>query len=348
MAHRAAAQLDTTVTRAHAPDRHARQRLQEAQAGCCSIALGWSHPTVWGKPSGHGTANSDGRPRRAPPESHIRGALPAGRSRLGPDGGMEPVPSDAYAWMAMGEIVDDTRRVARTLRGDRRIRAACVLGSVARGERDEHSDVDLLIVIPDGSEDDVARSARNELPHRIAGSRVQARVLTAGRLAAVRETRTVYAAHVGTEALVLFDRKNDLRDLRRAFPRGSTVAESGEALRRRLMLYEDLAWCNGHYLACFAVVFGWQDAREGWVYHQLVRRANRIERLFQHRLQALDLPYDPYPSRRLQSELESYEFGPLGMIPKFRPRRLQQTVSTPVAVTYVAPVLLAAGAAFIV
>src|SRR4051794_34666035 len=47
--------------------------------------------------------------------------------------------------------------------------------------------------------------------------------------------------------------------------------------------------------AALALFFGSYDAYHAWLYHAALRRANRLERLFQHRLRALDRPYDPYP-----------------------------------------------------
>ncbi len=85
-------------------------------------------------------------------------------------------------------------------------------------------------------------------------------MVTAERLEEMREARTVYAAHVATEAKVSFDRRRDLKRLKRAFPPGSCVEETGTNLRRRLALYDDLKWCNGHYLACFADLYAFGRA----------------------------------------------------------------------------------------
>ena len=105
------------------------------------------------------------------------------------------------------------------------------------------------------------------------------------------------------------------------------------------------SWAFCIAASLLALVSMLQDARSGWIYDQLVRRANAMERLFQHRLQALDLPYDPYPSRRLRMELEKYEFGVLTHIQRFHPRVLPDALSATRWALYAAPVLLGIAAA---
>lgn len=111
---------------------------------------------------------------------------------------------------------------------------------------------------------------------------------------------------------------------------------------------DNKSWALCAAAAAAALLFAFQDAREHWIYHQLVRRANRIERLFQHRMQALDLPYDPYPSRRLRAELEGYEFGALGQIRRFRLTLLRETLSRTAVVLYCLPIALGIVAALVV
>lgn len=100
--------------------------------------------------------------------------------------------------------------------------------------------------------------------------------------------------------------------------------------------------------ALIAAAFAFQDARTTWIYRQLVRRANKIERLFQRRLQALDRPYDEYPAQRLRTELESYEFGVLSSIERFTLRRLVEGVTALAVVVYLLPVVLGVLAAGLV
>lgn len=100
--------------------------------------------------------------------------------------------------------------------------------------------------------------------------------------------------------------------------------------------------------ALTAAVFAYQDARTTWIYKQLVRRANKLERLFQRRLQALDRPYDEYPAQRLRTELEAYEFGVLSSIERFRAGRLVEGLTAVAFVAYLLPILLGVLAAVLV
>jgi hypothetical protein len=103
---------------------------------------------------------------------------------------------------------------------------------------------------------------------------------------------------------------------------------------------EQGSWAICTAAALIAVAFAWQDMRSSWIYRGLVRRANKIERLFQRRLQALDRPYDRYPADRLRSELESYEFGVLTNIDRFSLTRLKDTVTILGLFAYLLPLLV--------
>jgi Nucleotidyltransferase domain len=132
------------------------------------------------------------------------------------------------------------------------------LGSVARGDADRHSDLDLLAVVEDDAA--VGERLRRVVPRVIDGRSVQIRILTVSRLEELAARRTIYGAHVALESLHLFDRRGDLRRLQRAFPPGATLAESAEPLRRRLALYDDLDWCGGHFLLCLADLYAFGRA----------------------------------------------------------------------------------------
>lgn len=159
----------------------------------------------------------------------------------------------------MDGLIDVATKAVSSVRAVPEARAGCVVGSLARREHDSASDIDVLIVVSVGHAD-VARSVRRCMPRQIGGHWLQLRIMTSERLDEIREERTVYAAHVATEAKVSFDRRRDLKRLKRAFPPGSRVEETGKSLRRRLVLYEDLEWCNGHYLACLADLYAFGRA----------------------------------------------------------------------------------------
>ena len=83
---------------------------------------------------------------------------------------------------------------------------------------------------------------------------------------------------------------------------------------------EQKSWALMAAASLLAIFFGIYDSYQHVVYHGALRRANALERLFQHRLRALDRPYDPYPRQRLRKEVEKYRFGALGNLPRTRVR----------------------------
>lgn len=111
---------------------------------------------------------------------------------------------------------------------------------------------------------------------------------------------------------------------------------------------QETSWALAASAALAASVFGGFDAYHGWLYHAALRRANRLERLFQHRLRALDRPYDRYPAQRLHAELEKYDFGALGQLPRFRFRALSDTVTVVALLIYGVPTIAAVICAIVV
>ena len=155
-------------------------------------------------------------------------------------------------------MVTKPKAIARLLRSEPEVRSACLLGSVARGDADRHSDLDLLAVVENDAV--VGERLRRIVPRVIDGRSVQIRVLTVSRLNEQTARRSIYAAHVARESVCLFDRRGDLRRVKRAFPSGATLAESADPLRRRLTLYDDLEWCGGHFLLCLADLYAFGRA----------------------------------------------------------------------------------------
>jgi hypothetical protein len=108
------------------------------------------------------------------------------------------------------------------------------------------------------------------------------------------------------------------------------------------------SWALCAASSLIAIAFFLQNARQDWIYHQLLQRANQIERLFQRRLQALDLPYDPYPAKRLRAELDDYDFGVLGHISRFHIFALRAAVKRWALAAYCLPAVLGIVAAALV
>jgi hypothetical protein len=108
------------------------------------------------------------------------------------------------------------------------------------------------------------------------------------------------------------------------------------------------SWALGIAAGVLALLFAANDAHLSWLYHQLVRRASAIERLVQHRIRVLDRPYDPYPIKRLRSDVERYQFGALCNLPKASLRLVGGHMSLVAAAFYVMPVVAAGIAAVVV
>lgn len=64
---------------------------------------------------------------------------------------------------------------------------------------------------------------------------------------------------------------------------------------------------------CAAVL---EVSRVTWAYGVALRRANDIERLYRARMRMLDRPYDPFPAKRLRSEIEKHQFGVYATLPR--------------------------------
>jgi hypothetical protein len=93
---------------------------------------------------------------------------------------------------------------------------------------------------------------------------------------------------------------------------------------------------------------GLNDAYLGWIYREALRRANGLERLFQHRMRALDRAYDPYPAQRMRMELERYEFGVYATFPRFRVALLKASIAWSTVASYLALLVVAIVTALLV
>jgi hypothetical protein len=108
------------------------------------------------------------------------------------------------------------------------------------------------------------------------------------------------------------------------------------------------SWILAVAAGVVALLFAANDAHLHWLYHEGLRRSNSLERLLQHRVRALDRRYDPYPMKRLRADLERYQFGALGNLPRASVRRVLRTVSRTAVVLYTLPVVGAVAAALVV
>ena len=100
--------------------------------------------------------------------------------------------------------------------------------------------------------------------------------------------------------------------------------------------------------AAGTLLAAFNDAYLGWIYRETLRRANGLERLFQHRMRALDRAYDPYPAQRMRVELERYEFGVYATFPRFHIRLIRPSLALSTTVVYLALLVVAVMVAFLV
>lgn len=132
------------------------------------------------------------------------------------------------------------------------VRAVCVLGSSARGDFDNASDIDLLALVDDR---ETATAVRASFGRERAGRRVQLKLLTEPRLGRLFERRSTFAVHVLREAVVVFDPLGSFAAVRKRYSPDAPVCDNREGLLIRLELYEDLDWCQGLYLYCLSDLY---------------------------------------------------------------------------------------------
>jgi predicted nucleotidyltransferase len=130
--------------------------------------------------------------------------------------------------------------------------AVCVVGSSARGDYEEGSDIDLVALVHDRA---TATAVRASFGRERMGRRVQLRLLSEAGLTRLFERRSTFGVHVLREGVVLYDPHGRFATLRAPHSRDGPVRDDGAMLRIRLEPYEDLAWCQGLYLYCLSDLY---------------------------------------------------------------------------------------------
>jgi predicted nucleotidyltransferase len=144
------------------------------------------------------------------------------------------------------QVLDrETRRAAHELSRLPGIRAVCVIGSRARGDFEEGSDIDLLALVDDR---DAVGALRRAFVRDRVGRRIQLKLLSEQGLTRLFKTRSTFALHVLREAVVVFDPSGRFDALAEPHSLDDPVRDNRHALLIRLELYEDLDWCQGLYL----------------------------------------------------------------------------------------------------
>lgn len=174
--------------------------------------------------------------------------------------------------------------------------AVCLFGSVARGDDNDASDIDLMVI---GADVHMRRrSLRNAVPVDLS-ERVAVLYLTRQELESLFRRRPDFAAHIMIEGIVLVDRTGYFSGVMNGPIPPVTRANIDTALER-LRLFNDLRRFNDNFLFCFArlyaigkavvilsllhhgqAVFARRGAFTAWrrLNPELSDRANIVERL---------------------------------------------------------------------
>jgi predicted nucleotidyltransferase len=207
------------------------------------------------------------------------------------------------------------------LLGEKRVRALCVFGSMARGKWDAGSDLDLLAVVP--TESDASEVRTHIRTSRLKDS-AQVRLMTVKALERNLDDMTVFAAHLAREGKVISDRDGRITALLDEYPKDAPVRENARSLASQLAVYEQLDWCANHYLFCLSDLYAWGRAaamlvlaregafefdrervfqRLGELHPNLAESAEQVRDLrpfwlLVRRRQRVDLPFPPTGSHR--------------------------------------------------
>lgn len=132
------------------------------------------------------------------------------------------------------------------------VRAVCVIGSSARGDHEDGSDIDLVALVQDRA---AAAAVRGAFSRERSGRRVQLRLVSEASLTRLFERRSTFAVHILRESVVLYDPYGRFAVLSGPHSRDDPVRDDGGKLRIRLEPYENLDWCQGLYLYCLSDLY---------------------------------------------------------------------------------------------
>ena len=133
------------------------------------------------------------------------------------------------------------------------VEAVCLFGSVARGDDDEWSDIDLLVVGTD------ARVTRRDLvatlPPRLRDTRLSLLYYTADDFDRLRQ-HDLFVEHFRREGVVLYDRTGRLTDvLADIHTAGTTLTAELERELEKLESYDDLSRFDQNLLFCLSHLY---------------------------------------------------------------------------------------------
>jgi predicted nucleotidyltransferase len=139
-------------------------------------------------------------------------------------------------------------RVASCLSVVPSIDAVVLFGSVARGDDDRSSDIDLLVVSRDADLD--AAAVRARLPHRLRHPKLAVTCIQPRRLRWIWRRGDVFAHHLSAERRILFDRDGAVTALMASTPPRppSTIGTHLARAQAQLLAFDDLSPFRGELL----------------------------------------------------------------------------------------------------
>jgi predicted nucleotidyltransferase len=133
------------------------------------------------------------------------------------------------------------------------IRGVCLFGSVARGDDDARSDIDLFVV---GEDPKLTPSMiRRRLHLKGAQPKVSIIYHTPKTFDRYVQTGSRFLVHLQLEGKVLYDASGKLREIQRQPPLSTSIRPEVEGQLKRLKIYEDPARFNGNFLFPLAHIF---------------------------------------------------------------------------------------------
>jgi predicted nucleotidyltransferase len=133
------------------------------------------------------------------------------------------------------------------------VRGVCLFGSVARGDAEVGSDIDLFVV---GEDPKLTPSAiRRRLRLKNAQPKVSIVYHTPETLDRYVRTGSRFLVHLQLEGEVLYDASGMLGKIQRQPPLSTSIRPEVEGQLKRLRIYEDPARFNGNFLFPLAHVF---------------------------------------------------------------------------------------------
>jgi predicted nucleotidyltransferase len=112
--------------------------------------------------------------------------------------------------ISLANTASVTKSLTEILAGYGEVQAAALYGSVARGDHEPHSDVDLLVVCSPQNEEELHRRLTAHLSKQI--GKLSLSIYTPQGLHFLARARSLFLLHLKQEALLLFDRSGFLRD----------------------------------------------------------------------------------------------------------------------------------------